>query len=105
MNPDEWRDIKEKLEPAFESYVSGHHEMVEELARAHPHLRGEIEALLASHLQMNTGFLSVAEELAEEPENGRGVSIVGLLLGPYQVIEQIGKGGMGEVYRALDTRL
>src|SRR5215472_16887386 len=30
---------------------------------------------------------------------------VGDRLGPYEILESIGKGGMGEVYRATDTRL
>ena len=29
----------------------------------------------------------------------------GTRLGPYEVISPIGKGGMGEVYRARDTKL
>ena len=29
----------------------------------------------------------------------------GTLLGPYEVLSQIGSGGMGEVYKGRDTRL
>jgi serine/threonine protein kinase len=39
--------------------------------------------------------------LTQSPEQ----SLVGVTIGPYQVISQLGKGGMGEVYLAEDTRL
>jgi eukaryotic-like serine/threonine-protein kinase len=68
-------------------------------------LRREVEALLA-HAHKAEGFLATpiggvaALILADE----RG-ALVGRHIGPYRMLSLIGAGGMGDVYRASDTRL
>jgi hypothetical protein len=63
-------------------------------------LRGEVGALLAAHEQAGS-FLetsaSVVVGTAEESPVGEGP---GAVIGPYQLLQQIGEGGMGVVFLA-----
>ena len=68
-------------------------------------LRQDVEALLA-HAQTAEGFLAVpmgavaAHVLAES-----GASLVGRKISSYTIFSHLGTGGMGEVYRARDSKL
>ena len=68
-------------------------------------LREEVESLLASDQRANR-FLEVPAVVRSDAARDQARSVVeGQQLGVYQVQTLLGAGGMGEVYRARDTKL
>lgn len=74
-------------------------------ANCPPELRAEVESLLG-HQQAVDGFMDTpAFHVAAESLSHQGAFAVGKVIGNYEIVSLIGKGGMGEVYLAQDCRL
>ena len=97
MTEARWKVVKEILAEALERQPSERAAFLDQ-ACGEPSLRQEVDSLLVAHDQAGSNFL--------EPPSATGTELkTGARLGPYEILSPIGAGGMGEVYRARDTRL
>ena len=108
MSTDRQRQIAELCQAALASNVSDRAAFLREACAGDEALRQEVESLLryehaGAHFLERPAVEEVAR-LVSSPVHSN-VDLAGTRLGVYQIEARIGAGGMGEVYRARDTKL
>ena len=104
MTPERWQQIKALLESAIDRDPLARKAFLDEACAGDPVLRSEVEALIDSHARAgdfieSPAFAVMADSLTEND------LVPGYAIGPFQIVNRLAAGGMGDIYLAEDTRL
>jgi len=102
VNPARWQRLKSVFDEALQLDPSRRPGYIDEVCASDPELRKEIESMLAAHEQVRDEFLKTPAAGLDAFQDLPGADPwIGKHIGPYQLVRELGSGGMGEVYFAI----
>ena len=111
MNAERWRRIEEIYYAALECAANERGAFLESACGGDETLRADVERLIAAQDKAGDFLVAPAWKVAASAlvaattKEDRTMSLVGRHIATYEILAPLGVGGMGEVYRARDTKL
>jgi Tol biopolymer transport system component len=108
LDSDRWARVRRLLEEVVDLSPDDRRRYLTEACKGAPDVRDEVDSLLHAH-DAAGAFLEPAGASSSDEESAAPARVPalkpGTRLGCFEIISTLGAGGMGEVYRARDTRL
>lgn len=101
MTPERFQQVGHIFQDAVECGETSREAFLAEACAGDAELEAEVRSLLANAAEAAGRIVGALQEAAQTFPPGDVYGEVGLMVGPYLLVRQIGSGGMGTVYQAI----